>query len=217
MHDKDLPIQSVVQRQPVEHLGENVHDFVVVLVLDLSLKAVHFVHLLALVVASRQEEAFWVEQLPREKHRHHLDRERPAIDIVAVEHVRVGRARPAAHIFKHVEHIVKLPVRVSTDVEARCIVWRCRVSRGLLHGVPRRLPICVALTLSLSLLLFRFRFAAEMHLDQRRLLLHEPKHAQQDDDHVLAMYILLLALPLDQALHELARNSLVGLQPRARI
>ena len=67
MHDEHLGVDAVGQRQPVVDLREELDHLRVVLCLDLSLEAVHLVHVLALVVAAGHEERVGVEQLEAEQ------------------------------------------------------------------------------------------------------------------------------------------------------
>ena len=116
VHDQHLASQTVRERQPVVHLGEQLAHVGRVLRLHLPLEPVHFVHVLALVVAAGHEEGVRVEELEAKQDEDALNREGASIDEVSIEEIRILRTGKPVQS-KDVHQVEELPVDVSAHCE----------------------------------------------------------------------------------------------------
>ena len=107
----------MTERKPVVDLSEELTHVGRVFRLHLPLEPVHLVHVLALVVAARHEEALRVEQLEAEEDEDALDGEGAPVHEVAVEEVGVVPRRQAVQL-EYVEQVVELKRQNSGEHES---------------------------------------------------------------------------------------------------
>mmetsp|Transcript_21442 Transcript_21442/g.35903 ORF Transcript_21442/g.35903 Transcript_21442/m.35903 type:complete len:282 (-) Transcript_21442:285-1130(-) len=116
MHDEHLLVQRGAQRQAAEHLREQLHHGVCVLVLHLALEAVDLVHVPRLVVAARHVDGCGAPHFDGEQGEDDFDTEGAAVHKVAVEQVGVVLGGHAVQL-KDVHKVVVLPMDVTAHRE----------------------------------------------------------------------------------------------------
>mmetsp|Transcript_620 Transcript_620/g.1351 ORF Transcript_620/g.1351 Transcript_620/m.1351 type:complete len:238 (-) Transcript_620:656-1369(-) len=121
VHHEHLFLDDGAEGELAEGHGEEPRGVHVELVLHLPLEAVDLVHVLRLVVASRQVQARRVHQLVPEKRQNHLEGEGPPVDEVPVEEVG-PLLRGLAVRREDVQQIVKLSVHVAAYGEGLVVV-----------------------------------------------------------------------------------------------
>ena len=114
MHDQDSAIDAMTQRQPIVQVGKEIDHLIGVFSFDLSFEAVHFVHVLALVVAARHEKVVGIQEFVAEQDENALDRERTAVHKVSVEQVGILFRRFTIQL-ENVHQVVILAMNISTD------------------------------------------------------------------------------------------------------
>ena len=114
VHDQDSAIDAMTQRQPIVQVGKEIDHLIGVFSFDLSFEAVHFVHVLALVVAARHEKVVGIQEFVAEQDENALDRERTAVHKVSVEQVGILFRRLTIQL-ENVHQVVILAMNISTD------------------------------------------------------------------------------------------------------
>lgn len=116
MRHEHLPIDEVRKRNATEHLCEQLRHVVRVLGANLTLEAVHSIHHVTFMVATRHEKVIRIEELVAEHCENALDGERATIHEITIEQIRI-RFRGWSIQFEDVQQIIELAVHIATDRE----------------------------------------------------------------------------------------------------
>lgn len=113
MDTKKLFADDSRERERLERADKGLVDVGIVLGETLGTECEELGHVAALVVAAEQIEAVGVQRLERVEQQQHLDREAPAVNVVAEKEIVFALGRPAD--LQQPQQVVVLSVDVPAD------------------------------------------------------------------------------------------------------